>query len=206
MSLYSWVPQMDCWLALGPVYILRNTRWGGGSSKFITITQFWKEEELLRVGQSVESALIALAAIFLAHSAYFNNFRQKIPSFDASLQKRVLFNCCATKQCLCMLKMWGQPLSGFHWLSLAVTGSLPVSLWLSMALCDSHSGSHWLSLPLSGILWPSLAHYCSLISRIQPLIGSQGPCSALIADATMTHFIPLCFPENFFLLILMHTA
>ena len=59
-----------------------------------------------------------------------------------------------------------------------------------MALCDSHSGSHWLSLPLSGILWPSLAHYCSLILRIQPLIGSQGPCSALIADATMTHFLP----------------
>ena len=82
-------------------------------------------------------------------------------------------------------------LSGFHWLSLALTGSLPVSLWLSMALCDSHSGSHWLSLPLSGILWPSLAHYCSLISRIQPLIGSQGSCLALIADATMTHYIPL---------------
>ena len=60
-----------------------------------------------------------------------------------------------------------------------------------MALCDSHSGSHWLSLPLSGILWPSVAHYCSLISRIQPLIGSQGPCSALIADATMTYFLPL---------------
>ena len=75
---------------------------------------------------------------------------------------------------------------------MALTGSLPVSLWLSMALCDSHSGSHWLSLLLSGILWPSLAHHCSLISHIQPLIGSQGPCSALIADATMTHFIPLC--------------
>ena len=89
-------------------------------------------------------------------------------------------------------------LSGFHWLSLALTGSLPVSLWLSLALCDSHSGSHWLSLPLSGILWPSLAHYCSLISRIQPLIGSQGPCLALIADATMTHFIPLwCEPIVF---------
>ena len=29
---------------------------------------------LFRVGQSVESALIALAAIFSAHSAYFNNF------------------------------------------------------------------------------------------------------------------------------------
>ena len=61
-----------------------------------------------------------------------------------------------------------------------------------MALCDSHSGSHWLSLPLSGILWPSLTHYCSLISCIQPLIGSQGPCSALIADATMAHVLPLC--------------
>ena len=74
---------------------------------------------------------------------------------------------------------------------MALTGFLPVSLWLSMALCDSHSGSHWLSLPLSGILWPSLAHYCSLISRIQSLIGSQGPCSALSAAATLTHFLPL---------------
>ena len=83
-------------------------------------------------------------------------------------------------------------LSGFHWLSLALTRSLPVSLWLSMALCDCHSGSHWLSLPLFGILWPSLAHYCSPILRIQPLIGSQGLCSALIVDATMKHFIPLC--------------
>merc|ERR1712038_535420 len=42
---------------------------------------------------------------FLAHSAYFNNFRQKISYFDASRQKRVLFNCFATKQCLGMLKM-----------------------------------------------------------------------------------------------------
>jgi len=30
----------------------------------------------------VESALIALAAIFSAHSPYFNNFRQKIPYFE----------------------------------------------------------------------------------------------------------------------------
>ena len=61
-----------------------------------------------------------------------------------------------------------------------------------MALCDSYSGSHWLSLPFSGILWPSLAHYCSLILRIQALIGSQGPCSTLNAAATLTHFLPLC--------------
>ena len=54
-----------------------------------------------------------------------------------------------------------------------------------MALCDSHCGSHWLSLPLSGILWPSLAHYCSLISLIQSLIGSEGPCLAV----TLTHFV-----------------
>ena len=47
-----------------------------------------------------------------------------------------------------------------------------------MALCNSHSGSHWLSLPLSGILWPPLAHYCSLISRIQSLIGSHCRCHA----------------------------
>ena len=61
-----------------------------------------------------------------------------------------------------------------------------------MALCDSHSGSHWLLPPLSGLLWPSLAHYCSLISLIQSLIGSQGPCSALSAAATLMHFLPLC--------------
>ena len=83
-------------------------------------------------------------------------------------------------------------LSGFHWFSLALSGSFPLSLWLSMALCDSYSGSHWLSLPFSGILWPSLAHYCSLILRIQALIGSQGPCSTLNAAATLTHFLPLC--------------
>ena len=38
-------------------------------------------------------------------SALFNNFRQKILYFDVSRQKRVLFNCYATKQCLGMLKM-----------------------------------------------------------------------------------------------------
>ena len=58
-----------------------------------------------RVGESVESALSALAAIFSALSAYFNNFRQKIPYFEVSQQKRVLFNCFATKQCLGMLKL-----------------------------------------------------------------------------------------------------
>ena len=53
----------------------------------------------LRVGEIMDSALSALAAIS-AHGVYFNNFRQKLPYFDASRQKRVLFNCFATKQCL----------------------------------------------------------------------------------------------------------
>ena len=73
----------------------------------------------IRVGEIVESALSELSAIISALSAYFINFQQKIPYFDVSRQKRVLF-------------------------SLALTDSLPVSLWLSMALCDSHSGTLWL--------------------------------------------------------------
>ena len=73
------------------------------------------------------------------------------------------------------------------WLPLALTGSL----WLSRSLCDSHSGFHWLSPPLSDLLWPSQAHYCSLILLIQSLIGSQGSCSAISAAATLTHFAPV---------------
>ena len=42
-------------------------------------------------------------------------------------------------------------------LSLALYGSL----WLPL----------WLSLPLSDILWPSLAHYCSLISLYSPWLA-----------------------------------
>ena len=75
-----------------------------------------------------------LQPFFLAHSAYFNNFRQKIPYFDASRQKRVLFNCFATKQCLGMLKMWGKPL---FCLSLVLYGSL----WLP-ALSHRNTSNH----------------------------------------------------------------
>ena len=48
-----------------------------------------------------------LQPFFPAHSAYFNNLWQPILYFDASRQKRILFNCFATKQCLGMLKIWG---------------------------------------------------------------------------------------------------
>ena len=81
----------------------------------------------------MESALSALAAIFFgsSKSAYFNIFfLQKILYFDVWRQKRVL---------------------------LALTGTLPVSLWVSMALCDSQSGSHCHSLAYSGPLWLTIA-------------------------------------------------
>ena len=92
------------------------------------------------------------------------------------------------------------------WLYLALTVSLPVSLWLSMAPCNSHSGSLWLSQALTGsrwlllwfpltltaTLWLTLAVSCSLISLIQSLIGSQDPCSALSAAATLMHFVLVC--------------
>ena len=91
-----------------------------------------------RVGESVELALSALAAIFSALSAYSNNFRQKILYFDVLQQKRVLFNCFATKQCLGMLKCEAS-------LSQAFTGSL----WLLLDLSLSLSGSLWFSVTLA---------------------------------------------------------
>ena len=82
--------------------------------------------------------------------------------------------------------------SGSKWLLLALSDSFWLSPFLFLALSGFHSGSPWLSFPLFGLLWPSQTHYCSLISRIQSLIGSQGPCLALSAAATLTHFLPLC--------------
>ena len=57
---------------------------------------YWEWAEWEKVWSRLSAHL---QPFFLAHSAYFNNFRQKIPYFDASQQKRVLFNCYATKQC-----------------------------------------------------------------------------------------------------------
>ena len=75
--------------------------------KFEVISIWLKK---LRVGQSVESVLIALAAIFLAH---FNNFRQKY---------RILTRRDKRESYLIVL------LSGSYWLSpclsLALYGSL----------------------------------------------------------------------------------
>ena len=107
---------------------------------------------LSRVGESVESTLSALAAIFSALSAYFSNFRQKIRFFDASGQKRVLFYCFATKQCLSMLKM----------LSVTPTLALTATLWQTLAL--------------SGSLLLSNFAYTALARLTGPLLGSQRRC------------------------------
>ena len=98
---------------------------------------------------------------------------------------------------LCDSNSYSLALTATLWHTLALSGSYWISPCLSLALCASYSGSHWLSLPLSGILWPSLAHYCSLILRIKSLLGSQGPCLALSAAATLTHFLPLCILATF---------
>ena len=104
-----------------------------------------------RVGQSVESALNALAAIFLALSAYIN-FRQKLPYFDVSRQKKVFFNCFAIKQCLSMLKM----------LSMTPTLALTATLWYTLAL--------------SGSLLLSNSAYTALDRLTGPLLGSHRRC------------------------------
>ena len=80
-----------------------------GSMRHDIIMMKWNEWNLIKSEwEKVWSRLsVHLQPFFSAHSAYFNNNWQKIPYFDASRQKRVLFNCFATKQFLGMLKMWG---------------------------------------------------------------------------------------------------
>ena len=68
------------------------------------------------MGQSVESALIALTAIF------FRLIARILTIFD---KKYRIWNCCDKRESYLIVLQ-----------SLALT----VSLWLSMALCDSHSG------------------------------------------------------------------
>ena len=87
-------------------------------------------------------------------------------------------------------------LSGSYWifpcLSLALNGSLWLPLWLPLAL----TVTLWLTLALSGSLL--LSNFaCTVLDRVSgPLLGSQGPCSALSAAATLTHFIPVWIVEH----------
>ena len=81
----------------------------------------------------------------------------------------------------------------FFQLLLALSLSISGSLWLSVTPILAPTGSHCHSF----LLWPSLAHYCSLISLTQSLIGSQRPCSALrVADAL---FLSPTVPKAVFL-------
>ena len=98
-----------------------------------------------------------------------------------SQQKRVLFNCFATKQCLGMLKCEVSlffALSESYWispcLSLALYGSLWLPLWLPLAL----TATLWLTLALSGPLLPFNFAYIVLDRLSGPLLGSQRRCHA----------------------------
>ena len=83
-------------------------------------------------------------------------------------------------------------LSGSLWLTLALAVRLSLvpsgSLRLSLAL----SGSLWLSQAFSGSLRLSLALYCSPNLLTKPLLGSQGPCSARSVATALQHFIQPC--------------
>ena len=68
-------------------------------------------------------------------------------------------------------------LSGFHWLSLALTGSLPVSLcslWLSVTPTLALTGSHCHSLAYAGSLL--LSNFAYRLTLTGPLLGSHRRC------------------------------
>ena len=75
-----------------------------------------------------------LQPFYLALSVYFNNFRQKIPYFDVSRLKRVLFSLALTES-----------LSGSLWLLLALSLSLSGFIWLSVTPTLAPSGSNLLT-------------------------------------------------------------
>ena len=104
-----------------------HDKWG----LFLAGSSRWKHHMITQqVGKSVELAFIALAAIFWLIANILVIFDKKY----ASRQKRVLFNCFTTKQCLGMLKMWGKRL---FCLSLVLYGSL----WLP-ALSHRNTSNH----------------------------------------------------------------
>ena len=143
--------------------------------------------QIYRDGQSqtkCQTALHTCSHFFRLLARIFNNFRQKIPFFDVSRQKRVLFGLALTgSPCgsLWLLMALSLPLSGSLWLSvtptLAPTGSnllsqaftgslwllldlslsLSSSLWLSVTPTLALNGSHCHSLAYSGPLWLTIA-------------------------------------------------
>ena len=133
-----------------------------------------------RVGKSVESALSALAAIFRLLARILTIFDKKY---------RILMCRDKTESYLIVLQHYGS-----FWLSLAHSGSLLLWLspWLSVALTGSLPVSlpvsHWLSLALKATLLHTLALPGSLLLSIfaftvldrlsGPLLGSHRQCHA----------------------------
>lgn len=177
MFLARWVYQINALSHPTLRYSIKTTwvwkRWEFSSQQSLIRDFGWEWDSLdfahlvhYRVGQSVESALIALAAFFSALSAFFN-FRQKLPYFDVSRQKRVFFNCFATKQCLSMLKC-----------------SLWLPLWLSLAL----TATLWHTLALPGSLLLSNFAYTALDRLTGPLLCSHRRCHDDALYPALVHY------------------
>ena len=133
-----------------------------------------------RVGESVDSALSALSVIFLALSAYFNNFWQNVAFFNESRQKKVLFNCFATKQCWGTIKMW---VSLSHYGS----DSLSVSFWF-VNQPSSHCRSVWANFSLIVALFePICLSLSQFVSQYFSNCGVFEPVSLLLSRLSWTH-------------------
>ena len=114
---------------------------------------------------------------FLAHSAYFNILRQKVPYsnvlrqkvpyFNILRQNRVVFNCFATKQCWGMLTL---ALSGSLWLPLARSCSL--RLPIALRICVQHPRSAHKTLAQ---LAAALQHFLLLCLWREIMKGVQVP-------------------------------
>ena len=94
------------------------------------------------MGQSVELALSALLALFWLLARVLTIFDKKYS----------ILTWCEIKELFLIVLQQNNVNACSLWLLLALSLSLYVSLWLSMALCDFHSGSHLLSLSLFGLL------------------------------------------------------
>ena len=162
-----------------------------------------------------------IAAIYPAHSAYFNISRQKLPYFNilqeklpyfnVLLQNKVLFNCFTTNNVqfrhakdvrLAFFLAVHKQLN--RWPRNSVTHWLPHSVALA--------GSNWPSLALTGFPWLSMAHIlaptgslCHSLAHTvlaskhawlkRPLLSSQRRCHADALSAGLWHMLCLsCQP------------
>ena len=98
----------------------------------------------------------------------YSQKKKFVPNLSVSLWLSLA--CCVVCGSIWLPLARSDSLACFPTLPLALSGSNWLSLLLSLVLCGSNSGSHWRS-------------------RLQSMIGTQGPCSARSSADTLTHFI-----------------